>query len=133
MTVAGQVDPPSFRVLPRPGQGAPVLEAAGELDQVTGPLLDVAVTDVLDGVAAAGALVLDISGVEFCDSGGLNAVIRAHLRSREAAAVLQLVSPTGQVAALLRRTGVGRVLQVSSGGCPPSLAVRPGADAERPA
>ena len=51
--------------------------------------------------------------MRFCDSGGLNAVIRAHLRARTAGVVLHVVSSTPQVAALLRRTGVSRVLRVS--------------------
>ncbi|GAA4982255.1 hypothetical protein [Kitasatospora paranensis] len=38
-------------------------------------------------------LVLRMSGVHFCDSGGPSAVIRIHLRTGEAGAVLCLVSP----------------------------------------
>ncbi|WP_345709988.1 STAS domain-containing protein [Kitasatospora paranensis] len=86
------------------------MEATGELDQYTGPLLDAAVTDALDAAAAAGELVLDVSGVHFCDSGGLNTLIRTHLRARDAGAVLRLVSPTAQVAGLFRRTGGDRLL-----------------------
>ncbi|GAA5024675.1 hypothetical protein GCM10025734_83410 [Kitasatospora paranensis] len=53
---------------------------------------------------------LDVSGVHFCDSGGLNTLIRTHLRARDAGAVLRLVSPTAQVAGLFRRTGGDRLL-----------------------
>ncbi len=58
----------------------------------------------------------------FCDSGGLNAVIRAHLRARAVGAVLHVVSPTPQVAALLGRTGVAQVLRVSPGAAAPQQA-----------
>lgn len=57
-----------------------------------------------------GELVVDMSRVAFCDSGGLSALIRAHLRAREAGAQLHLLRPTEPVAALLRRTGAARVL-----------------------
>ena len=94
-------DPPLFRVRPRPGADA-VPEAVGELDQGTGGALDAAVDGALGAATAAGRLVLDMGGVRFCDSGGLNAVIRAHLRARTVGAVLHLVSPALQVAALLK-------------------------------
>ncbi|WP_371476830.1 STAS domain-containing protein [Kitasatospora sp. NBC_00315] len=113
MPATRQVDPPSFSVRLRPGAGAPVLAVVGELEQRTGSVLDAAVADVMDAVIAAGELVLDLSGVRFCDSGGLNAVIRAHLRSRDAGAVLHVLSPAARVAALFRRTGVDQVLRVS--------------------
>ncbi|MCX5215967.1 STAS domain-containing protein [Kitasatospora sp. NBC_00240] len=105
--------PPLFSVRLRPGGGDPVLEAVGELDQYTGGLLDAAVDGALDAVPAAGELVLDMAGVRFCDSGGLNAVLRAHLRAQAAGAVLHVVAPTARVVALFGRTGVNRVLRVS--------------------
>ncbi|WP_413230048.1 STAS domain-containing protein [Kitasatospora herbaricolor] len=89
----------------RPGGGDPVLEAVGELDQYTGGLLDAAVHGAWDAVPAAGELVLDMAGVRFCDSGGLNAVLRAHLRAQAAGAVLHVVAPTARVMAMLRRRG----------------------------
>ncbi len=71
---------------------------------------------MLAGVFGGGRereLVVDMSGVTFCDSGGLNVIIRAHLRAREVGTALHLLCPTAQVAALFRRTGVAGVLRVS--------------------
>ncbi|MFD9127147.1 STAS domain-containing protein [Kitasatospora sp. NPDC059571] len=84
---------------------------AGELDQDTGPLLDAAVKDALDTHTVPGGLVLDISWLTFCDSGGLNTLIRAHLHARDAGTRLHLLNPTAPVTALLRRTGVTRLLR----------------------
>ncbi|WP_371476622.1 STAS domain-containing protein [Kitasatospora sp. NBC_00315] len=112
MTAATQADPPTFSVRPRPGPGVPVLEAVGELDQDSGGVLDAVVAEVMAAARAAGELVLDLTGVRFCDSGGLNAVIRAHLRVQGAGAVLHVVHPTARVTALFQRTGVDQVLRV---------------------
>ncbi|MFD4401040.1 STAS domain-containing protein [Kitasatospora sp. NPDC058478] len=92
-----------------------MLDAVGELDQDTGPLLNAAVDCALDTPSVLRELVIDMSQVVFCGSGGLNALIRAHLKARETGTVVHLLNPTGPVTALLRRTGADRVLQVSPG------------------
>ncbi|MFD9591241.1 STAS domain-containing protein [Kitasatospora sp. NPDC059973] len=114
MTVSEESRPPALDVRLRPDAGDVVLDAAGDLDQTTGPLLSAAVESVLDAPAVPGKLVVDMSRVAFCDSGGLNALIRAHLRAREAGSELHLMRPTAPVAALLRRTGVDQVLLVGA-------------------
>ncbi|MFD5086060.1 STAS domain-containing protein [Kitasatospora sp. NPDC058406] len=48
------------------------------------------------------------SRVAFCDSSGLNALIRAYQKAREAGTELRLLSPTAPVAALLRRQAGSR-------------------------
>ncbi|MFD4911119.1 STAS domain-containing protein [Kitasatospora purpeofusca] len=60
-----------------------------------------------------GEPVVDMSRVVFCDSRGLSALIRAHLRARGAGAQLRLLRPTEPVTALLRRNGAARVLRAS--------------------
>ena len=134
MSVASQVDPllftfrpPLLSVRSRPGGGAAVLVLLGKLAQDTGGVLDRGVAGALGAAAVAGELVLDVSGLGFCDSGGLNAVVRAHSRARAVGAVLHIVSSAPQVAALLRRTGVTQVLRVS-----PAPAASPAVEPARP-
>ncbi|MFF2073285.1 STAS domain-containing protein [Kitasatospora sp. NPDC058162] len=67
----------------------------------------------LSTLAVLGELVVDMSRVAFCDSGGLNALIRARLQAREAGAELHLLCPTGLVVDLLCRTRAAQVLRVS--------------------
>ncbi|MFJ1709252.1 STAS domain-containing protein [Kitasatospora sp. NPDC088346] len=62
-----------------------MLDAVGELDQDTGPLLNAAVDRALDTPSVPRELVIDMSQVAICDSGGLNALSRAHLKARETA------------------------------------------------
>ena len=98
-----------------------MLEAVGDLDQDTGRILGSALDRVLAAVQEPGELVLDMSAVRFCDSGGLNALLRARLRVEEAGGVLQVLAPTARVTALFSRTGVDRVLRISPP-APPSTA-----------
>ncbi|MEE1824204.1 STAS domain-containing protein [Streptomyces sp. BE20] len=114
MAVPAEFDPPALDVRLRAGAGDLVLDAVGELDQDTGPLLNAAVNSALDTTSGLRELVVDMSRVAFCDSSGLNALIRAYQKAREAGMELRLLSPTAPVAALLRRTGVDRVLRVST-------------------
>ncbi len=110
-------NPPAFDICLRPGTDGHVLDAVGELDQDTGPLLNAAVDRALDRSPLPRELVVAMSQVAFCDSGGLNALIRAHLKARETGTGLHLLNPTGPVSALLRRTGADRVPQVSPRSC----------------
>ncbi|MFE3500536.1 STAS domain-containing protein [Kitasatospora sp. NPDC059160] len=71
----------------------------------------------LSTLAVLGELVVDMSRVAFCDSGGLNALIRARLQAREAGAELHLLCPTGLVVDLLCRTRGGPGAARESGPC----------------
>ncbi|MFC8454955.1 STAS domain-containing protein [Kitasatospora sp. NPDC057223] len=113
MAAPAHVDPPGLSVRLRPGTGDPVLVAVGDLDQDTGPILGSALERLLAAVPEPGELLLDMSGVRFCDSGGLNALLRARLRVEAAGGVLHMLAPTARMAALFSRTGVDRVLRIS--------------------
>ncbi|MFJ6141124.1 STAS domain-containing protein [Kitasatospora sp. NPDC092286] len=114
MAVPAEFDHPfAFDIRLRTGTDGRVLDAVGELDHDTGPLFNAAVDSALDTSSVLRELVIDMSRVAFCDSCGLNALIRAHLKARETGMELHLLNPTGPVAALLRRTGVNHVLRVS--------------------
>jgi anti-sigma B factor antagonist len=80
----------------RPTPNCVVLAVVGEIDLVTVPGLEAA---ILEHVAAAPCLVLDLSGVTFFGSLGLAAIIRATTLAEERGTRLMLVA-----AARVRRT-----------------------------
>ncbi|MBN0044967.1 STAS domain-containing protein [Streptomyces actuosus] len=70
-----------------------VLHVSGELDLVTSPVLRQRVHDVVaDG---RHHLVLDLSGVHFCDSSGVGVLIAARRLLRSCRGMLRLVLPDG--------------------------------------
>ena len=84
-----------FSVAVQTVDGAVVLELSGELDHDTAqPLreaLDAAVTQ-------GGRLVVDLSGLGFCDSTGLNVLLHSRLSAQEAGGSLELTGLRGSVA-----------------------------------
>ncbi len=64
--------------------------------------------------AAAGrpTIVADLSSTEYCDSSGLNVLVRALRRAQEQGGELRLVASTSAVLRILNVTGVGKMLKV---------------------
>ena len=80
------------------------LALAGELDAATAEQFDVALREAL--VETEGAFLLDLSGLTFMDSGGVNALLQARgLLGREERA-LGLVCPAGPVHRVLDVIGI---------------------------
>ncbi|MBW8483795.1 STAS domain-containing protein [Actinomadura parmotrematis] len=77
----------------------------GELDDETAVLLTAWLAAAVPA-ARAGAVVLDLSGVTFCDSMGLRAIILVWKRLHGAGGSLTAVGMAGQVRDLLDRTGL---------------------------
>ncbi|QNP66856.1 STAS domain-containing protein [Streptomyces genisteinicus] len=83
--------------------GCAVLVVRGELDLQTAPVL---YRRGLDAVGEGTALVLDLSGVGFCDSSGFNALLRLYRRAvLDGGGAFALVSPPEQISRLLPLTG----------------------------
>ena len=75
------------------------LAVRGELDAATAPALEDALREAL--LETTGAFVLDLSGLEFMDSSGVNTLLHARaLLGREERA-LALVCPPGQARRVL--------------------------------
>ena len=84
------------------------LAVHGELDAATAPALEDALREAL--LETSGAFVLDLSGLEFMDSSGVNALLHARaLLGREERA-LALVCPPGQARRVLDLVGIARAL-----------------------
>ncbi|WP_308082363.1 STAS domain-containing protein [Streptomyces sp. NK15101] len=104
--------PPGTRFVVRGRPGTPaavaVLELGGELDHDTaGPL-----RRALDECAGAPRVVVGCSGLTFCDSTGLNELLRARARLRETGGRLDLAGLHPPVDRMFAITGARTVFRV---------------------
>jgi len=72
----------------------------GELDAATGPELDIALLET------RGSVVLDLSGITFMDSGGINALLRARALLGREDRMLALARPSTPVRRTLETAGI---------------------------
>ena len=90
--------------------GHAVVSVYGEVDLYTAPRLQAELASLVrDG---AGRVVVDLSGVEFCDSTGMNVLLSAMKRLREHGGSLELASPRPAVRRILQVTGLDTVFSV---------------------
>lgn len=80
---------------------ASVVSAHGEIDIATAPTVDAA----LDTARGAGALVLDLRGVEFIDTSGLRIIFRERQRAEAEGYAFVVVRGPNQVQRLLDVAG----------------------------
>jgi len=85
-----------------PPQQPAVLAMSGELDLLAAPEL---YQRGAQAIEEHHSLILELSGVTFCDSSGFNALIRLHRRAEEAGGRLVLAAPPEQVLRLLTLSG----------------------------
>jgi anti-sigma B factor antagonist len=100
-----------LRVEVRTEGTALVIEAYGELDLATAPQL-VAQIDALRANGRPSRVLVDLAGVEFCDSTGLRALIGAAAELRAAGGRLAVSAPDGAVSRLIDITGAGEWLDI---------------------
>ncbi|MGS2617362.1 STAS domain-containing protein [Micromonospora sp. LZ34] len=98
----------TFTVTYTERDGGARLWLAGELDLSTAGEL----AAVLDRLADAGThrLLVDLSGLTFCDSTGIAAFVRGDNRAAAAGGWLRITGATGRVRRVLQVTGLGEVL-----------------------
>ncbi|WP_121828761.1 STAS domain-containing protein [Streptomyces sp. S1] len=87
--------------------GAGVVEVEGELDQHTSPHLTEALEDV--HLAPGTTLVVDLSGLTYCDSTGLTVLIGLHQRTEAARAPLVLEGLQEELLRVFSVTGLDRL------------------------
>jgi anti-anti-sigma factor len=99
-------------VVDGPGPGAATLVLCGELDLATTAVLD----QQVDALVAGGRsrLTVDASGLTFCDSVGLNGLVRAKNRCDAAGGWLRVSGPHGQVAQVIGISGLVDALSVDA-------------------
>jgi anti-sigma B factor antagonist len=87
-----------------------VLSVTGEIDLYTAPTLQSELTAALRSGQVC--LIVDMAGVEFCDSTGINVLLAAHRHAREQGGELQLARPGSATRRVLQVTGLESVFTV---------------------
>lgn len=87
-----------------------VASFSGDMDYATGPVFRTELLNLLD--SGDRCIVLDLAGVPFCDSAGLNALLAARRYAQEIGTILVLARVQVQLRQLLRITGVDEILHV---------------------
>ncbi|GHG36295.1 STAS domain-containing protein [Streptomyces zaomyceticus] len=106
----GSAPPARLRVEVRTVGASELLAPVGELDHHTAELLRSPLDDALE--AGRSRLVVDCSGLEFCDSTGLNVLLGARLRADAAGGGVHLVGMRPPVARVFHITGADAVFTV---------------------
>ena len=85
-----------------------IVTISGEIDLYTAPRLHGELAALIaDGKPAR--VVVDMSGVEFCDSTGMNVLLSCLRRARERGGELEIASPKPAVRKILQVTGLDSV------------------------
>lgn len=94
----------------RRDNGFAVVELKGEVDVFTSPLLREKLLELLD--AGGPGIVIDLNGLDFCDTNGLDVLIGAVRRMNDIGGSLGIVCSQEKILKLLRSTGLTKVLAV---------------------
>ncbi|MER6408256.1 STAS domain-containing protein [Streptomyces viridosporus] len=108
----GTTGPGGLTITSAPVDGVIVITARGEIDHHTGGPFGQALT--LPENAAATRMVVDLSGVTFMDSNGINLLIAAHNAVRDASGWLRLAGPTESVLRTLHLVGLDEIIDCYS-------------------
>jgi anti-sigma B factor antagonist len=85
-----------------------IVTICGEIDLYTAPRLHSELARLLaEGLPAR--IVIDMSGVEFCDSTGMNVLLSCLRRARERGGDLEIAAPKPAVRKILQVTGLDSV------------------------
>jgi anti-sigma B factor antagonist len=88
-----------------------IVTASGEIDLYTAPRLHSELSAVIaDGGQAR--VVVDMSGVDFCDSTGMNVLLSWLRQARERGGELELAAPRPAVRKILQVTGLDAVFTI---------------------
>ena len=87
------------------------MSLGGEIDLYTAPRLHGELVAVLSGAEPV-QVVVDMSGIEFCDSTGMNVLLAAQRRAREQGGDLQIAAPRPAIRKVLQVTGLESVFTV---------------------
>jgi anti-sigma B factor antagonist len=88
--------------------------ATGEIDLYTAPRLHSELAAVIANAAPASRFVVDMSGVEFCDSTGMNVLLSCLRQARERGGDLELAAPRPAVKKILQVTGLDAVFTIGA-------------------
>jgi len=89
---------------------APCLQIVGEIDIATAPTLEEAANALLE--SRPRTLVLDFTGVPFCDSSGVGVLVRLYNRAILVGCRLTVRNPAPNVRAVFEMTSLTRILRI---------------------
>ena len=89
-----------------------IVIATGEIDLYTAPRLQSELAEVIANAAPAARIVVDMSGVEFCDSTGMNILLSCLRQVRERGGELELAAPRPAVMKILQVTALDSVFTI---------------------
>ncbi|MDI2129014.1 STAS domain-containing protein [Yinghuangia seranimata] len=101
-----------LRISSYPWRSWMVVELFGELDIASAAALGDALEEVLEARRGA-RVVVDLSGLDFCDASGLGALVAGYHSAREQGGELRLVCPEGLTRRLLRITELTDLMRVA--------------------
>jgi anti-sigma B factor antagonist len=96
--------PRAFEIARRDLHGAPGVALAGEADVSSVPELTAALDAAIR--ASEGAFIVDLSDLDFLDSSGLSALLRARALLGQTDRAMAIVCPVGPVLRLFKLSGV---------------------------
>ncbi len=88
--------------------GVPVVTAPEEIDITNAPKLRSALIEAAEH--GPGALVVDMTGTQFCDSSGLHTLLAAHKRAKAESGELVVVISATNVLRIFAITGIDRMI-----------------------
>ncbi|MCX5215299.1 STAS domain-containing protein [Kitasatospora sp. NBC_00240] len=106
---------PDFTAVVRDTPGGPVIECAGDLDLDGVPVLHQALRRALATRPLPPTLVIGLEGVTFCDSSGLNGLLKGRIEAERQGVTIHLGRPAPTVARVLQITGADQVFPVDLG------------------
>ena len=94
------------------GTSGATLTVGGDLDMATAPTLVTKGQRALEA-GGGGELVIDLAGVDFCDSAGINALVKLRKLAEQHGFTLRVTSPRPAVRRVLDMTGISAHLNVA--------------------
>ncbi|WP_460858158.1 STAS domain-containing protein [Nocardiopsis coralliicola] len=92
--------------------GVAVVAPEGELDATTSPALAEVIDGLLTASEPARGIVIDMSGVGFCDSRCIGVLVSAYRQARDRGIRLVIAAPQGTVQRLFVIAGIDQVLTI---------------------
>ena len=108
----GMVPAVELKVSSRSQGDHELVVATGEIDLYTAPRLQSELAEVIANAAPASRIVVDMSGVEFCDSTGMNILLSCLRQVRERGGELELAAPRPAVMKILQVTALDSVFTI---------------------
>ena len=101
-----------LKVSSRSRDGHVIVIATGEIDLYTAPKLQSDLAAIIDSAEPDTRVVLDMSGVDFCDSTGMNVLLSGLRQVRERGGELELAAPRPAIMKILQVTGLDAVFTI---------------------